>query len=104
VKTSTAGPREVPQLKAWELSPSTWGNIDGGPPGGAKADSLGALTINVETSTVGPRQVPEPKLRERSACGARPLGWAVNHCVNLGTNPPGVVRTYFTLTQVGHFY
>jgi hypothetical protein len=52
----------------------------------------------------GPREVPELEIRERSAYGARPSGRAVNGCRNLGTNDQRVVRTHFTLTQVGHFY
>jgi hypothetical protein len=48
-------------------------------------------------------EVPGLEIRERSACGARPLGMAVNGCRNLCTNNQRVVRIYFTLTQVGHF-
>jgi hypothetical protein len=51
-----------------------------------------------------PQEVPELEIRERSAYGARPSGRAVNGCRNVGTNAQKVVRTYFTLTQVGHFY
>jgi hypothetical protein len=79
-------------------------NVDGGPPGGAGVEGPGAPTINVKTSTTGPREVPELEIRESSACGARPSGKAVNACKNLGTNAHRVVRTHFTLTQVGHFY
>jgi hypothetical protein len=43
-------------------------------------------TINVKTSTMGPREVPELEILERSACGARPSGRAVNGCKNLETN------------------
>jgi hypothetical protein len=50
-----------------------------------------------------PQEVPELEIRERSACGARPSGRAVNGCRNLGTNAQTVVRTHFTLTQVEHF-
>jgi hypothetical protein len=48
--------------------------------------------------------VSELEIQERSACGARPLGRAVNGCRNLGINAQKVVRTHFTLTQVEHFY
>jgi hypothetical protein len=58
----------------------------------------------VKMSTVDPREVQELKIWERSACGARPLDKTVNGCGNLGTNVQRVVRIYFTLTQVGHFY
>jgi hypothetical protein len=78
-------------------------DVDGGPPGGAGAEGPRAPTINVKTSTTGPREVPELEIRERSACGARPSGRAVNACRNLGTNIQRVVRTYFTLTRVRHF-
>jgi hypothetical protein len=57
----------------------------------------------MKTSTTGPREVTELEIRERSACGARPSGKAVNGCRNLGTNARTVVRTHFTLTQLGHF-
>jgi hypothetical protein len=71
------------------------------PPGGAEAEGPGAPTINVKTSTTGPREVPELKIRERSVFRARPSGRVVNSCRNLGTNAQRVVRTHFTLTQVG---
>jgi hypothetical protein len=58
----------------------------------------------VKTSTTTLWEVPELEIRERSACGARPLGRAVNGCRNLWTNAQKVVRTHFTLTQVGNFY
>jgi hypothetical protein len=61
-------------------------NIDGRPPGGAGAEGLGALTMNVKKSMTDPHEVPELEIRERSACGARPSGRAVNGCKNLGTN------------------
>jgi hypothetical protein len=77
--------------------------VDGGPPGCAGAEGLGAPTINMKTSTTGSREVPELKIRERIACGARPSGKAVNGCRNVGTNAQRVVRTHFTLTRVGHF-
>jgi hypothetical protein len=79
-------------------------NIDGGPPGGARAEGPGAPTINMKTMMAGPWAVPELEIWERSTCVARPLGRAVNGCRNLGTNAQRVVRTYFTLTQVGHFH
>jgi hypothetical protein len=40
-------------------------NVDGGPPGGAGAEGLGAPTIDVKTSTAGPREVPKLEIRER---------------------------------------
>jgi hypothetical protein len=43
------------------------------------------------------------EIRERSAYGARTSGRAVNGSRNLGTNAQRVVRTHFTLTQLGHF-
>jgi hypothetical protein len=58
----------------------------------------------VKTSMAGPREVPKLEIREHSAYGAHPSGRAMNGCRNLGTNAQRVVRTYFTLTQVGHFY
>jgi hypothetical protein len=79
-------------------------NVDGGPSGGAGAEGPGVPTTNVKTSTTDPREVTELKIRERSACRARPSGRAVNSCRNLGTNTQRVVRTHFTLPQVGHFY
>jgi hypothetical protein len=75
------GPREVSELEIRERPPPTLRNVDG-----------------------GPQEVPELEIRERSACGARPSGRAMNGCRNLGTNAQRVVRTYFTLTQVGHFW
>jgi hypothetical protein len=126
VKTSTAGPREVPELEIQEHPPSmrkhrrrapgrcwSWRsgsahhqreNVDGGLLGGAGAEGPGVPAINVKMSMTGPREVPELEIRERSACGARPSDRAVNGCRNLGTNAQIAVRTYFTLTQVGHFY
>jgi hypothetical protein len=47
--------------------------------------------------------LPELEIREHSACGAHPLGRAVNGYRNIGINDHRVVITYFTLTQVGHF-
>jgi hypothetical protein len=52
---------------------------------------------------VGPREVPELEIQERSTFQVRPLGRVMNSCRNLGTNAQRVIRTYFTLTQVGHF-
>jgi hypothetical protein len=63
VKTSTAGPREVPELKARERPPPTWKRRRWAP-GGAEAEGPGAPTINVKTSTAGPREVPELEIRE----------------------------------------
>jgi hypothetical protein len=81
MKTSMTGPQEVLELKVRERA-----------------------TTNVKMSTADPQEVPELKIRERSVYGARPSGRAVNGCRNLGANAQRVVRTYFTLTQVGHFY
>jgi hypothetical protein len=77
-------------------------DVDGGPPGGAEAEGPGAPTINMETSTAGPQEVPKLEIQKRSDYGARPSGKVVNGCRNLGTNAQRVVRTHFTLTQVGH--
>jgi hypothetical protein len=126
VKTSTTAPWEVSELEIRERAPSTWKrrrrgpgrcrswrsgsahhqreNVDNGPPGGAGDEGPGAPTINMKMSTTGPQEVPELDIRERSACGAHLLGRAVNGCRNLETNVQRVVRTHFTLTQVGHFY
>jgi hypothetical protein len=79
-------------------------NVDDVPLGGAGAEGPGAPTINVKTSTAGPQEVPKLKVRERSACGVHPSDMMVNGCRNIGINAQRVVRTYFTLTQVGHFY
>jgi hypothetical protein len=96
------GPREVPELKVRER-PHQRENVDGGPPGGAKAEGpraptiniktstagplggagaegLGAPTINVKTSTTVPREVPKLKVQERphqrENVDGRPLGGA----------------------------
>jgi hypothetical protein len=63
VKTSMAGPREVPELKD-RAAHHQRENIDGGPPGGAGADGPGAPTTNVKTSTAGSREVSELEIRE----------------------------------------
>jgi hypothetical protein len=60
-------------------------------------------TNNVEDVDGGPLGVPELEIQERSAFGSRPSGRVVNGCKNLGTNAQRVIRTHFTLTQVGHF-
>jgi hypothetical protein len=39
------GPREVLELKVQERPPSTLRNVNGGPPGGAKAEDLGAQRL-----------------------------------------------------------
>jgi hypothetical protein len=44
------------------------------------------------------------EIQEHSSCGAHPSGMAVNGCRNIGINDQIVVRTIFTLTQLGHFY
>jgi N-methylhydantoinase B/oxoprolinase/acetone carboxylase alpha subunit len=71
MKTSTVGPREVPELKVWDRHHQCE-NVDGGPPGGAEAKGPGASTTNVKTSAASPREVtevnqevPELKVRER---------------------------------------
>jgi hypothetical protein len=77
--------------------------VDGGPPG-VLAAAPTAATTEVEDVDGGPPKVSsELEIRERSACEARPSGRAVNGCKNLGTNAQRVVRTHFTLPQVGHF-
>jgi hypothetical protein len=43
-----AAAREVPELKIQERPPSMLRSVDGGPPGGAGAQDLGAPTINVK--------------------------------------------------------
>jgi hypothetical protein len=75
-------------------------DVDDGPAGGAadRSDS------GHHRSPSGIYEVPELKVQERSACGARSSGRAVNDCRNLGTNAQRVVRTHFTLTQVGYFF
>jgi hypothetical protein len=80
VKTSTASPWEVPELKDRER-PHQRENVDD-----------------------GPREVPELEIEEHSDRGACPSGRVVNGCRNLGTNAQRVVRIHFTLTQIGHFY
>jgi hypothetical protein len=54
---STAGPREVPEMKVQERPPLTLRSIDDGPPGGAGAEGLGASTINAKKRR-GRRRVP----------------------------------------------
>jgi hypothetical protein len=51
----------------------------------------------------GPLRVPKLEIWEHSAFGVHLSGRVVNICRNLRTNPQRVVRTHFTLTQVGHF-
>jgi hypothetical protein len=62
-----------------------------------------ALPPKLKTSMADPREVPELENRERNAFGACPSVSAVNGCRNVGTNAQRVVRTHFTLIQVGHF-
>jgi hypothetical protein len=71
---STAGLREVPELKVQERPPSTCAGAEGaGVPttnvktsmAGARAEGPGAPTIHVKTSTADPQEVPELKVRER---------------------------------------
>jgi hypothetical protein len=102
LKTSMAAPwgcwRQGPAAATTEVE-----NIDNGPPGGCWQQGPAVATTEVEDIDGGPLGVPELDIRERSAFEARPTGRAVNGCRNLGTNAQKVVRTYFTLTQVGHF-
>jgi hypothetical protein len=69
-----AGPREVPELKILERSPST-----------------------LRTSMVGPQEVPELVNWEHSAFRARPSGRAVNGCRILGTNAQRVCLRHVAL-------
>jgi hypothetical protein len=81
-------------------------DIDGGPTWGCSRQVQQQPPLKLKMSMADPQdvlEVPELMIREHSACGAHPLGKAVNDCRNLGTNAQRVVRTYFTLTQVGHF-
>jgi hypothetical protein len=64
-----------------------------------------AATTEVEDIYGGPPWgVLALEIQEHSSCGAHPSGMAVNGCRNIGINDQIVVRTIFTLTQVGHFY
>jgi hypothetical protein len=106
VRNVNGRPREVPKLKIWERPPSTLRNVDGRPPGFVGARDSGVPTINAKKRQWRALwEVPKLALglRARSACGACPSGRAVNGCRNLRTNIQRVVRTHFTLTQVGHF-
>jgi hypothetical protein len=47
--------------------------------------------------------VPELEIREHNFFKVRPSGKVVNGYINLGTNAQRVVRTHFTLIQIGHF-
>jgi hypothetical protein len=76
------GPREVSEVEVRERPPSTLRNVDGGLPGGTEAG------LGFE----GTQCLRSPPSRR-----------AVNDCRNLGTNAQIVVRTHFTVTQVGHF-
>jgi hypothetical protein len=59
------GPQEVSELKVREYPASTWKrNVDGGPPGGVRAEGPGASTINVKTSMAGSQKVLELKVQE----------------------------------------
>jgi hypothetical protein len=78
LKTSTAGPREMSELEVRECPPSILRNV-------------------------GPRELSELKIRERNACGACPSDRAVNDCRSLGINAQRLIRTHFSLIQVGHF-
>jgi hypothetical protein len=52
------GPRDLTELKIQDSLPSTLTNINGGPPGGARAEDLGAPTINAKKpQRRGPRGV-----------------------------------------------
>jgi hypothetical protein len=63
-ETSTAAPREVPELVVRERPPSTLRNIDGGPPGGARAGGLRAPTINAKNIDGGAQEVPTLEVLE----------------------------------------
>jgi hypothetical protein len=78
-------------------------DVDGGPPGGCWRQVRQRPPLKLKTSMAGPREVSELEIRERNAYRARPSGRVVNGCRNLGTNAQRVIRTHFTLTQVGHF-
>jgi hypothetical protein len=77
-----AGPREVPELEVRERPLSTLRKVDGGPLGGVEAGDLGAPTNNAKKRR---QHAPERCRRWRSR-----------------TNAQRVVRTHFTLSQVGH--
>jgi hypothetical protein len=74
-----------------------------GPLGGAGGKIRQRPPPKLKTSMAGPREVPELEIWEHSGSGAHPSGRAVNGCRNLGINTQRVVRTHFTLTQVGYF-
>jgi hypothetical protein len=56
VKTSMAGPREAPELKIRDRTPSTWKRRWRAPEG-AGDEGPGAPTIDVKMSLVGPREL-----------------------------------------------
>jgi hypothetical protein len=100
MKTSTVGPREVPELKV-QVCHHQRENIDGGPPGGARGGDPGAPTINMKTLTAGLREVLELKVQERPPstckCQRRAPGWcrswrsgrAHHQRENINGGPPG---------------
>jgi hypothetical protein len=95
------GPREVTELEIRERPPSMLRNtLTSGSQEGAGACISGSGHHRPSSRI---HEVPELEIRECSAYGARPSDKAVNGCRNLGTNAQRVVRTHFTLTQVGHF-
>jgi hypothetical protein len=101
VKTLMTGPREVTELEIRERPPLMLRNaLTAGSQEGASACISGS-SHHRPSSRI--HEVPELEIWERSAYGARPSDKAVNGCRNLGTNAQRVVRTHFTLTQVGHF-
>jgi hypothetical protein len=76
-----AGPQEVPKLKVCERHHQRE-NVNGGPPGGARAGDPGAHTNNVKMPMAGPREVSELQV------------WDVHHQrENIDDWPPGGART-----------
>jgi hypothetical protein len=79
LKTSMAGPLGVLELEVRQHPPPKE-DVDGGPPGGARAGDPGAQRLQSPPLGQGGEWLQKPR-----------------------TNTQIVVRTYFTLTQVGHF-
>jgi hypothetical protein len=93
----------VPELELRERPPSTLRNIDGGPPGGVGAggpEHPPSTLRNIDGGPLGGARARGPGAQR---LWSLPSGRAMNGCRNLGTNAQRVVRTHFTLTQVGHF-
>jgi hypothetical protein len=89
--------------KVWQRPPPKLKMSMAGPLGGAGGMIGQRPPPMLKTLMTGPREVPKLEIWEGNAFGARPLGRAVNGCRNLGTNAQIVVRTHFTLTQLGQF-